>query len=793
MYNHNLLEEKWLQLWKTKQVNRFFDDKTKPKYYILDMFPYPSAAGLHLGHVRAYTITDVLSRYHKAKGFNVIHPIGFDAFGLPAEQYAIASNKHPGDWTDKNITNFIEQLTAFGFDYDYQLSLKTTDPRYYQYTQWIFGQLFEAGLAEVKEIDVNWCAELGTVLANEEVLIDSNGNAVSERGEFPVTKRKMKQWVLKITAFAESLLNGLAELDWHQSIKEMQTNWIGKSEGVEVTFDIENSKETITIFTTKVQTIFGVTFLALSNSHPLVKEVAKTNPKIAQFLQKQAQKTTTVKQPETLHDGVDLKLKAINPATNTAIPLYVANYVVEGYGTDAVMGVPAHNENDNFFARKQKLPIITVIDKQERLQHSGQFSGLNSQTANTQITQMLVERQKAKKTTVYKLRDWIFSRQRYWGEPFPILFDENNQPHLVKELPVTLPALANYQPDGSTNPPLWRNQEWAKVKQGNQTFTRETSTMPQWAGSCWYYLGYLMLINNENFWPIDSREAKDLFERYLPVDLYVGGAEHAVLHLLYARFWHQFLYQKGIVTTKEPFKKLINQGMVLGPDGKKMSKSKGNTINPTPLIDSHGADALRLYLMFMGPISAALTWLDDGLNGMRRWLDRVHNFFHKENIIKETVDQETVYGYNLFLKRSYEHLEKQELNLVISQMMIFLNLLYKTKQLTLAYAKGFLTVLSFFAPYLAEELNAKLGMEPFIVHAQLPNVDNSVLETDKVKIILSVNGRFKGTKEFAKGVDEQTVLKAFKTDPEFQALFDQPLARVVFVPNRIINVLLKSE
>lgn len=792
MYNHNLIEEKWLKKWKNKDVNRFESDSNKKKYYVLDMFPYPSAAGLHLGHVRTYTITDVISRYYKAKGFNVIHPIGFDAFGLPAEQYAINSNQNPGSWTDQNINNFINQLTSFGFDYDYHLSLKTTDPRYYKYTQWIFSELFKANLAELVDIDVNWCEQLGTVLANEEVLIDSNGNAVSERGSFPVEKRKMKQWVLKITTFADALLEGLDTLDWPEPIKEMQRNWIGKSKGVTINFQLKDHKEAIAIFTTKPQTIFGVSFLAVSTNHWLAKKIAETNKKVASFLKKQLQKTTTLKQKATLYDGIDLLTNAIHPLTNELIPVYVANYVIEGYGTDAIMGVGAHNENDNFFARKQKLKIINVIDKKKRLQNSFAYNGLTTKEAQVAITNELISQNKAKLTTVYKLRDWIFSRQRYWGEPFPIIFDENNTPHLVEQLPVELPLLENYKPDGSGNSPLMRNQAWVNIVKDNIHYQRETNTMPQWAGSCWYYLGYLMLIKNPNFWPIDSKEAKKLFDQYLPVDLYVGGAEHAVLHLLYARFWHKFLFDKKLVSTKEPFQKLINQGMVLGPDGKKMSKSKGNTINPTPLVDSHGADALRLYLMFMGPISASLTWNDEGLNGMRRWLDRVYNFFFNHAVVTDQVSQETTFAYNLFLKNSYCHLDKHELNLVISEMMIFLNFLYKTKKISLNYAKGFLTVLSFFAPFLAEELNEKCGLEPFVVKQAISLVDYQLFETAKTKVILSINGKFKAAKEFTKGSLEIDVLESFKQDKEINDILNQPIERVVYVQDRIINVLLKK-
>ncbi|WP_027123974.1 leucine--tRNA ligase [Mycoplasmoides pirum] len=804
-YNHNLVEKKWIDFWDKNQTYNFKDDLNKPKFYVLDMFPYPSGKGLHVGHIKGYTATDIISRYKKACGYSVIHPIGYDAFGLPAEQFAIKTNKHPGTFTEENINNFRRQLKMMGFNYSPNLEINTTDPKYYKWTQWIFNELYKNGLAEISDIEVNWCEKLGTVLANEEILTDENGNKISERGSYPVTKKIMRQWILKITKYADKLLDGLNVINWNESIKKMQRDWIGRSDGALIDFNLENNNK-LTVFTTRPDTIFGVTFLLISPENSFLEKIINPSYKndVEKYLIEVKNKSEIERKDKANKSGVFTGSYAINPVNKKKIPIWIADYVLNNYGTGVVMATPAHDNRDYQFAKLHNLEIIKVIDNSLENEpylgdgihiNSDFLNGLNNQEAIQKSIEYVEKNFIGKKTTTYKLRDWIFSRQRYWGEPFPIIFNEKNEIFLIEDLPVVLPPMETFEPNPDGLPPLANATKWINVFIENKLYRRETNTMPQWAGSCWYYLAYLMKIHNDaslEYLPLNSNEAKKNFDRFLPVDIYVGGQEHAVLHLLYARFWHRFLYDIGIVSTPEPFMNLINQGMILNSDGTKMSKSKGNIINPDDICNSHGADALRLYEMFMGPITASLAWNDSGLDAMRKWLDRVWNLFHKINIenLDESSNEELLHSYHEFLEQANKHLDKNEFNLLISKMMVFINSCYKVDKIPKKYLQNFVIILSFVCPFIGEELNLFLNMDKntSVYDLPMPQHNPKYIVVNEITISCMINGKFRESLKFKIDASEEEVKNAFINNKKIKQYIDnKEIKKIIFVPNKTIS------
>ena len=801
MYNHNLIEKKWQKYWDEKQTYQFKEDHTKPKAYILDMFPYPSGQGLHVGHPKGYTATDVAARYRHFKGYSVLHPIGWDAFGLPAEQYAINTNNHPATFTKQNIDHFREQLKMLGFSYDYNKEVDTTDPKYYKWTQWIFTKLFEHGLAEIRDVDVNWCAKLGTVLSNEEVL-NRDGKMVSERGEFPVVKKPMRQWVLKITKYAEKLLDGLNLIDWPESLKSIQRKWIGKSIGALINFKTTQNCD-LQVFTTRPDTLFGATYLAIAPDHEdTYKFVTPGNKeKCSQYIIDAKSKSELERKSDTkTQTGVFSGSYAFHPITNQKMPIYICDYILKDYATGSIMAVPAHDERDFKFATKYKLPIIKVIDvADDKLPYIGDgkhinsdfLNGLDNNEAKSKMIEYLVKNKLGKEHITYKMKDWLFSRQRYWGEPFPIIFDENNKPHLVKDLPLLLPPCEDYKPSNDGRSPLAKLTEWINVEIDGKHYVRETNTMPQWAGSCWYYLGYLLKKPDQSYLPLDSKEAYELFKYWLPVDLYVGGQEHAVLHLLYSRFWHHFLYDIKVVPTPEPFYRIVNQGMILGSNGEKMSKSRGNVINPDEIIKTHGADALRLYEMFMGPLGASLPWTEEGLNGVRKWLDRVYRLFEtKINDLDNKTNATLDYAYNLFIRNVSHNIEKGNLNVAISDMMVFINSCYSLEKLNKEYLHNFLIVLSCFAPHLAEELNSMLGYKDSIYNSVWPKFDETKLIKSEISIPVMINGKLRDVVLVDVNASENEIIEFVKKQPKvINAIGGKQIKKIIYIKNKIVNIL----
>lgn len=751
-YNHKEIEKKWQNYWADNKTFKTSDNLGQKKFYALDMFPYPSGAGLHVGHPEGYTATDIVSRYKRMQGYNVLHPMGWDAFGLPAEQYALDTGNDPREFTKQNIQTFKRQIQELGFSYDWDREVNTTDPEYYKWTQWIFIQLYNKGLAYVDEVAVNWCPALGTVLSNEEVV-----DGVSERGGHPVYRRPMKQWVLKITEYADRLLEDLDELDWPESIKDMQRNWIGRSEGARVSFEIENKDASIDVFTTRPDTIYGTTFLVLSPEHSLVNEITSEDKlEAVKKYQEDSSKKSDLERTDLAKDksGVFTGAYAINPLTGKKLPIWIADYVLSSYGTGAVMAVPAHDERDYEFASKFNLPINEVIaggDIQKEAYtgvgehiNSGELNGLDNETAISKAIELLVAKGAGEKKVNYKLRDWLFSRQRYWGEPIPVIHWEDGTMTTVpeEELPLLLPETDEIKPSGTGESPLANIDEFVNVidEKTGMKGRRETNTMPQWAGSCWYYLRYIDPHNSNML--ADPEKLK----HWLPVDLYIGGVEHAVLHLLYARFWHKVLYDLGVVPTKEPFQKLFNQGMILGEGNEKMSKSKGNVVNPDDIVDSHGADTLRLYEMFMGPLDAAIAWSENGLDGSRRFLDRVWRLFINEdgslsNKIVENNDNGLDKVYNQTVKKVTEDFNTLNFNTAISQLMVFINDCYKAETIYQPYAEGFVKMLAPIAPHIGEELWDRLGNEDTITYQPWPTYDESLLVDSEVEIVVQVNGK----------------------------------------------------
>lgn len=732
-FNHQEIEKKWQGYWEENKTFRTPDETEKPKFYALDMFPYPSGAGLHVGHPEGYTATDILSRMKRMQGYNVLHPMGWDAFGLPAEQYALDTGNSPAEFTEHNINTFRNQIKSLGFSYDWDREVNTTDPNYYKWTQWIFLKLFEKGLAYVDEVPVNWCPALGTVLANEEII-----DGKSERGGHPVERRPMRQWMLKITAYGDRLLEDLDELDWPESLKDMQRNWIGRSEGAEVHFNIDGTDEKFTVFTTRPDTLFGASYCVLAPEHALVADITTADQKeaveayINSVKMKSDLERTELAKEKT---GVFTGAYAVNPVNGEKLPIWIADYVLATYGTGAVMAVPAHDERDYEFASTFNLPMKEVVKGGDITKeaytgdgahvNSAFLDGLNKEEAIAKMIEWLEVTSAGNQKVTYRLRDWLFSRQRYWGEPIPVIHWEDGTMTAVKEeeLPLVLPKTENIRPSGTGESPLANIDEWVNVvdPETGKKGRRETNTMPQWAGSCWYYLRYIDPNNSEAL--VDPEKVK----QWLPVDIYIGGAEHAVLHLLYARFWHKVLYDIGVVPTKEPFQQLFNQGMILGENNEKMSKSKGNVVNPDDIVASHGADTLRLYEMFMGPLDASIAWSENGLDGARRFLDRVWRLFVQDNgelseKITDAPNKDLEKAYHQTVKKVTEDYAELRFNTAISQMMVFINDAYKAETLPKEYVEGFVKMIAPVAPHIGEELWSKLGYNETITYASWPTL-----------------------------------------------------------------------
>ena len=808
VYNHRVIEKKWQKYWDENKTFKTLDDHTKEKFYALDMFPYPSGAGLHVGHPEGYTATDILSRYKRANGYNVLHPMGWDAFGLPAEQYALDTGHDPRDFTKTNIDTFRRQIKELGFSYDWDREVNTTDPKYYKWTQWIFKKLYEKGLAYVDEVPVNWCPALGTVLSNEEVI-----DGKSERGGHPVERRPMRQWVLKITDYAEKLLADLDILDWPESLKAMQRNWIGKSVGAEIDFKIEGTDKVFTVFTTRADTVFGVSYCVLAPEHKLVEEIVTEGQRVAveEYLdivkRKSDLERTDLNKDKT---GVFTGAYAINPVNGEKVELWIADYVLASYGTGAVMAVPAHDERDYEFATKFNLPIKAVIEDNGEVVvpfygdgkhiNSDFINGLNNEEAITKVIEFLEENKVGRSKVTYKLRDWLFSRQRYWGEPIPIIHWEDGTMTTVpdSELPLLLPETDNIKPSGTGESPLANIEEWLNVvdPETGKKGKRETNTMPQWAGSCWYYLRYIDPHNDEMF--ADPEKLK----YWLPVDVYIGGAEHAVLHLLYARFWHKVLYDLGLVPSREPFQKLFNQGMILaeGKDGRpeKMSKSKGNVVNPDDIIVSHGADTLRVYEMFMGPLDASIAWSENGLDGSRRFLDRVYRLFVDEETgkvndkVQDKDNEELEVSYNFTVKKVSEDIEILGFNTAISQLMVFVNDCYKAEYIPRKYALGFIQLLAPFAPHLAEEMWEIYGNTESISYVPWPTFDESKLVSDTVEIVVQLMGKVKAKLDVKKDLTPAELEQIVLANEEVKELIEgKQVMKVIVVPGRLVNIVAK--
>ena len=764
------------------------------------MFPYPSADGLHVGHIESYTATDIVSRFKRMQGYNVLHPMGWDAFGLPAEQYALQTGNDPKDFTYKNINNFKRQVIQAGMGIDWDREFATSDQDYYRWTQWIFTKLFEHGLAERKNVEVNFCEGLGTVLANDEIVV-VDGKMVSERGGYPVVKKAMKQWVLKITNYADRLLDDLELLDWPENIKEMQKNWIGKSEGAIVLFEVANSEASFEVFTTRADTLFGATYCVLAPEHPLVLKITSEDEKasVLEYIEATKQKTDLARS-ELNKDktGIFTGAFAINPVNNKKIPIWIADYVLSSYGTGAVMAVPAHDERDFEFATKHDLDIVKVIATEEACFtgngihiNSDFIDGLENEAATKKVIEYLIEREKGHHEIVYRLRDWVFSRQRYWGEPFPVLIDEaGNIEALDKaELPLILPHMDNIRPSGTGESPLANNHEWLRVEKQGKIYSRDTNTMPQLAGSSWYYIGYV-LKSLIGFIPLDSLDAKEELAKWLPVDLYIGGAEHAVGHLLYSRFWHKFLLDLGIISTKEPFTKLVNQGMILGSDNQKMSKSRGNVVSPDEVIASHGADALRLYEMFMGPLIADKPWQTEAIDGAKRFLDRVWRMYYMP--IEDEVE-ELAYTYNFTVKKVTEDYESLNFNTAISQMMIFVNEVYKTRKFSRMQAIGFLKLLNPICPHITEELyQTVFNKKHTIAYEQWPDYDEEKLVLEEVQMVVQVNGRLRDKMRVPIGLERKEIEKKAKQLRNVLVhTKGKEIIKIIVVENKLVNIVVK--
>jgi len=800
-FNHKTLEKKWQQYWDEQQSFRTTEDKEKKNFYAMDMFPYPSGQGLHVGHPEGYTATDIIARMKRAQGYNVLHPMGWDAFGLPAEQYALDTGNDPAEFTAENIQNFKRQIKSLGFSYDWEKEINTTDPEFYKWTQWIFTKLYEKGLAYEAEVAVNWCPALGTVLANEEVI-----DGKSERGGHPVYRKPMKQWMLKITAYADRLLEDLDLVDWPENIKEMQRNWIGKSVGANVDFKVKDSDETFTVFTTRPDTLFGATYAVLAPELDLVKKITSPTQKeavetyIKEISLKSDLDRTDLNKDKT---GVFTGAYAINPVNDKEIPIWIADYVLSSYGTGAIMSVPAHDQRDWDFATKFDLEIIPVLEGGDVTKeaftedgthiNSGFLDGLGKEEAIDKMNAWLEEKGFGKKETTYRLRDWLFARQRYWGEPIPVIHWEDGTSTTIpkEELPLLLPKTNEIKPSGTGESPLANISDWVNVvdPETGKKGKRDTNTMPQWAGSSWYYLRYIDPHNSEQL--ADPEKLKE----WLPVDLYIGGAEHAVLHLLYSRFWHKFLYDSGVVPTKEPYQKLFNQGMILGENNEKMSKSKGNVVNPDDVVEQYGADTLRVYEMFMGPLDASVAWSENGLEGSRKFLDRIWRLIiDVEDKVRDRIttfnDGALDVVYHQTVKKVTEDFEALRFNTAISQLMVFVNEAYKAEALPIDYIKGLIQMIAPIAPHIGEELWQKVtGSETGISYEPWPTYDESYLVNDEIEIVFQVNGKLRSKAQVSKDISKEKNGTIAKTDPKVQQYIEgKTVRKVIAVPGKLVNI-----
>lgn len=832
-YDHKKIEKKWQKYWAKHNCFTTHDDPNKKKFYALDMFPYPSGQGLHVGHPEGYTATDILSRMKRSQGYSVLHPMGWDAFGLPAEQYALDTGNDPAEFTKKNIETFKRQINSLGFSYDWNREINTTDPEYYKWTQWIFTKLYEHGLAYEAEVAVNWVPELGTVISNEEVI-----DGKSERGGYDVIRKPMRQWMLKITAYADRLLDDLDLVDWPENIKDMQRNWIGRSEGAAVDFKVKDSDETITVFTTRADTLFGATYVVLAPELNLVDEITTPEQKAAvEAYQDEVSKKSDLDRTDLskTKTGAFTGAYAINPVNGKEVPIWIADYVLASYGTGAVMAVPAHDERDYEFADKFGIEKIQVIDGGDITKeayagdgahiNSDFLNGLNKEEANEKMYQWLEENSCGKKEVTYRLRDWLFSRQRYWGEPIPVIHWEDGTTTTVPEaeLPLTLPKTDDIKPSGTGESPLANITDWINVvdPETGKKGKRETNTMPQWAGSSWYHLRYIDPHNKHELANFEK------LERWLPVDIYIGGAEHAVLHLLYARFWHKFLYDIGVVPTKEPYQKLYNQGMILGQSFRdsrgvlvptnmvekrdsawvnietgeeleeapaKMSKSLKNVVNPDDVIEKYGADTLRMYEMFMGPLDASIAWSENGLEGSRKFLDRVWRLIVDENNkmrdrITTMNDGRLTKVYNQTVKKVTEDMENMHFNTAISQLMVFVNEANKVDALPYEYIEGFVQLVAPIAPHVGEELWEILGNEESLTNVPWPTYDESALVEDEIEIVFQVNGKVRGKLTISRGLSkEELEEKALASESIKPFIEGKTIRKVIVVPDKLVNI-----
>lgn len=800
-YNHKTIEKKWQKYWDEHQTFKTdVWDFSKPKYYVLDMFPYPSGVGLHAGHPEGYTATDIMSRMKRMQGYNVLHPMGYDSFGLPAEQYAVSTGHHPNGFTESNIETFSKQLKELGFDYDWTKMLATSDPKFYKWTQWIFKQLYLAGYAKLVDMPVNWCEELGTVLSNDEVI-----DGKSERGGYPVVRKNMKQWVIDQPAFAEKLLEGLNEIDWPESTKDMQRHWIGKSEGVEVDFKIVGGGE-FSIYTTCIETIYGITFMVLAPDGQLVKELMprienkeEVEAYIAETLKKNDMDRTELNKTKS---GCKLKgIYAVNPVNGREVPVFIGDFVLASYGTGAVMAVPTHDQRDFEYAVAHDIPMIQVIDGADVSEHafekgdylgkgcklinSEEFTGLTVEEAKKAITDKLVGMGIARRKVNYHFREWIFARQRYWGEPVPIVYLEDGSIHVLAddELPLVLPELEDYKGKNG-QAPLENAVEWKQYNHNGLKGRRETSTMPGSAGSSWYYMRYIDTDNDKEF------ADQELLKHWMPVDLYIGGPEHAVGHLMYSRIWNRFLYDKGLSPVKEPFKKLVHQGMILGSNGIKMGKRFPEfVVNPSDIVRDYGADTLRLYEMFMGPLEASKPWSATGVEGAKRFIVRVWNFFTNPDNISDANKDELTMLYHQTVKKVTNDFENLAFNTAISQMMIFVNQLYKTGTCPKEYAEGFIKMLSCICPHVGEELWSVLGHDDTIAYEAWPQFIEELTVEDAIEIAVQINGKTKGVVKVSKDADKDTVLAAAK-DAVKEKLTPN-IVKEIYVPGKIVNIVCK--
>ena len=800
-YDHKVIEKKWQNYWHEKNIFHVKEDEKKEKYYVLDMFPYPSGQGLHVGHPLGYTATDVVARFKRMRGYNVLHPMGWDAFGLPAEQYAIETGTHPVDTTEKNIENFRRQIKNIGLSYDWDREVNTTDPNYYKWTQWIFLKLFNKGLAYEAEVPVNWCPALGTVLANEEVI-----EGKSERGDHPVFRVPMKQWMLKITHYSDSLLAGLDDLDWPEGIKELQRNWIGRSKGAEVDFEIPSLSEKLKVFTTRPDTLFGATYMVIAPEHPFVELLSISDKKkeVKEYIEKCSRKSDLARtELEKEKTGVFLGSYAINPVNGEKIPIWISEYVLMSYGTGAIMAVPAQDQRDWDFAKKFDLPIVRTVKTPERFKgeaytgdgeviNSDFLNDLNVKDAKKKMIEWLVDSGKGKETIQYKLRDWLFSRQRYWGEPIPIIHTEDGVEAVpYEDLPLQLPQLEDYRPSKSGEPPLGNAKDWLTVYFNGKKGLREKNTMPQWAGSCWYFLRFIDANNNTEPWSLEK-------EKYwMPVDLYIGGQEHAVLHLLYARFWHHVLHDLGYVSTREPFKKLVNQGMILGEDGTKMSKSKGNVINPDEIIEQYGADSLRLFYMFLGPLEKAKPWSTSGIQGSHRFLKRTWNLIVDEEgqlsnkIIEKESNGKLTRLLHQTIRKVTEDIETLRFNTAISQLMILFNDLKERDSIPRSVIEIFVLLMSPFTPHLCEELWEKLGYSGGISYKNWPNYSEELAKDDLIQIAVQINGKKRAEIEVNTGIDKDAALDlAKKNNNVSRYLKNKAIKKTVLVKDRLLSIVI---